>query len=330
MNRYLSLAVLAGTSLLFGCVTNETRDGAPVSSSSGRANAAADQTMYRPVEYANRRTRGPVVVVLPGEIKSNNATFLQKVTANNIADFGELELGRDNFRVLERTDLGPMLNEISLAVNMGDPQALRRFRRGKFKSTQWFVKFDILKAEPVSRAGSGFSGATIGSMLGRATGNSYLGQGLSSVNTSEEAGVWVIGLRYKLMDARTSEQVATNYFERKMQVGATSTSVMGISQSQEGGVTLDSMVQRLVQEAVRDMDTMKEGSSSSRGSNVRGDMGVAFAQQALNAAGYDAGPADGLMGERTRSALRAFQADHGLDVTGRLDSATERALGGRH
>jgi len=261
MNNVLALALLTSISLSFGSVSAETRDGAPVTRSSDRANAAADQTMYHEVAYANRRIRGPLVIVLPGQIKSNNATFTQKVTANNIADFGELELGKANFRVLERSDLGPMLNEISLAVNMGDPKALSRFRRGKFKSTKWFVKFDVLKAEPVAKAGSGFSGSTIGSMLGRATGNSFLGQGVGSVRTSEEAGVWVIGLRYKLMDARTSEQVATNYFESKMELGAKSSSVMGISQSQAGGLTLDSMVQRLVQEAVADIDKMKKGSS---------------------------------------------------------------------
>ena len=62
------------------------------SSTSQKANAAADQAIYKPVEYANAGKKGPALIVLPGEIKSNNATFLQKFTANNIADFGEIEL----------------------------------------------------------------------------------------------------------------------------------------------------------------------------------------------------------------------------------------------
>ncbi len=33
------------------------------------------------------RGRGAPLVVIPGEIKSNNATFLQKFGVNNIADF---------------------------------------------------------------------------------------------------------------------------------------------------------------------------------------------------------------------------------------------------
>src|ERR1043166_4768086 len=63
---------------------------------SQKANAAADQAAYRPVEYTNGNKKGPAVIVLPGDIKSNNATFLQKFTPNNIADFGEVELSAAN------------------------------------------------------------------------------------------------------------------------------------------------------------------------------------------------------------------------------------------
>nr|MDQ2694501.1 peptidoglycan-binding protein [Pseudomonadota bacterium] len=39
-------------------------------------------------------------------------------------------------------------------------------------------------------------------------------------------------------------------------------------------------------------------------------------QSALNRLGYDAGPADGLMGSRTRAAIRQYQTDNRLAVTG--------------
>ena len=54
---------------------------------------------------------------------------------------------------------------------------------------------------------------------------------------------------------------------------------------------------------------------------------VLRAQIALNARGYDAGPADGILGERTRSAIRTFQGDSRLPVTGRLDGDTLVKLG---
>src|SRR5207302_11383207 len=75
------------------------------SETSQKANAAADQAAYSPVAYTNVNKPGPALVVLPGDIKSNNATFLQKFTPNNIADFGEVELSAANFQVLERSNL---------------------------------------------------------------------------------------------------------------------------------------------------------------------------------------------------------------------------------
>lgn len=50
------------------------------------------------------------------------------------------------------------------------------------------------------------------------------------------------------------------------------------------------------------------------------------AQRTLATAGYNPGPADGIIGPRTRAALRAFQRDSGLPVTGELDAATAARL----
>ena len=43
---------------------------------------------------------------------------------------------------------------------------------------------------------------------------------------------------------------------------------------------------------------------------------VAAVQENLNALGYNAGPADGAMGRRTRAAIRGFQLDQGLPIDG--------------
>jgi peptidoglycan hydrolase-like protein with peptidoglycan-binding domain len=50
------------------------------------------------------------------------------------------------------------------------------------------------------------------------------------------------------------------------------------------------------------------------------------AQEALEQAGHDPGPTDGIMGSRTGAALRAYQKQHRLSVTGRLDEATRSKL----
>ena len=229
------------------------------SSTSQQANAAADAAAYQEVAYTNKARRGPALVVIPGEVKSNNANFIQKFGPNNIADFGELELSQANFVVLERANLGNLLQEISLAYNLGDAQQARKtMQMGKLKTTQWVVKFDILKAEQIAENKKGFDGRAVGgliSMFGSGLGGAAAGHVTSSVNTQDSTGVWLIGMRYKIMDANTTEQVAQGYKELKMEVGATRTSVMGVSEAAKGGVGLDTMVQRLVQTTVWEIDS---------------------------------------------------------------------------
>jgi hypothetical protein len=234
---------------------------APSTSTSQKANQAADKAGYTKVDYSKSNIRGPALIVIPGEIKSANATFNQKFLPNNIADFGELELSNANFPVLERSNLGPLLNEFTLAYNLGDPnQARKMLGRGKLKTTKWVVKFDILKAEPVAAAQEGFDGATVGRIVGMSglfgggRGAAIGGTAVGSVQTKDTTGVWIIGMRYKIMNAETTEQVGQGYTEEKMEVGTTSTSVMGVSSAQQGGVTLDTMVQRLVQKSVWEID----------------------------------------------------------------------------
>jgi peptidoglycan hydrolase-like protein with peptidoglycan-binding domain len=50
------------------------------------------------------------------------------------------------------------------------------------------------------------------------------------------------------------------------------------------------------------------------------------AQELLSALGYDPGPHDGVLGPKTSSAIRHFQADHGLPQTGTLDVLTTEQL----
>ncbi len=50
-------------------------------------------------------------------------------------------------------------------------------------------------------------------------------------------------------------------------------------------------------------------------------------QQELRKQGFKAGPADGILGPRTEAALRQFQQQKGLHVTGQPDQQTLAALG---
>ncbi len=263
MNRRRQLAIFAAfTSLLLsaacGPPAGRSDSPAPGTGASAAANEAADRGMYRPVTYRNADRSGPALVVIDGSIKSNNATFTQKVTSNNIADYAELELSKANFKVLERSDLGALTREFQVAYTAGDPDAARKLLgKGKFKATRWVVRFDVLKAEPVATAQRGFSGESIGALAGGLIGGraGYATDvGVGSVHTNDTAGVWIVGMRYTLIDARTTEQAATGYFEQKMEIGSRSRSVLGVSSTDAGGLTLDSLVQRLVQESVAEID----------------------------------------------------------------------------
>jgi hypothetical protein len=67
----------------------------------------------------------------------------------------------------------------------------------------------------------------------------------------------------------------------------------------------------------------KTGSNGSMA--AAGDARVRQAQIALKQEGYNL-QADGVMGPRTESALKSYQAKNGLEQTGELDSATMQAL----
>ena len=60
-----------------------------------------------------------------------------------------------------------------------------------------------------------------------------------------------------------------------------------------------------------------------------GDFGphVMTLQMRLLGSGFSPRAIDGIFGENTRAAVIAFQRDHNLKATGRIDSSTRRALG---
>ncbi|TIW38242.1 MAG: peptidoglycan-binding protein, partial [Mesorhizobium sp.] len=49
-------------------------------------------------------------------------------------------------------------------------------------------------------------------------------------------------------------------------------------------------------------------------------------QRILNKNGYEAGNADGVMGQKTKDAIMAFQTDNDLQATGAVDEKLVKAL----
>jgi len=77
-----------------------------------------------------------------------------------------------------------------------------------------------------------------------------------------------------------------------------------------------------------DEEVVKEESKiNSEGTNPSSEsMTVLQVQQRLIELGYNPGPADGIMGKSTVSALKKFQQDNSLSITGRADSETVAKL----
>ena len=71
------------------------------------------------------------------------------------------------------------------------------------------------------------------------------------------------------------------------------------------------------------------GTSSGRMARSGSAANVKEAQQALKDKGYDPGPVDGVMGTKTKDAIKSFQSASNLQATGTLDSQTADKLGVR-
>jgi hypothetical protein len=247
------------------------------------------------IEYLNAKKPGGTIIVLPGEIKTSNNEFSSKYTAENIADFGEIELARANFDVLERKTRTAALSGLRSAIETGDAEYVKN-NPANFTEARWIVKFDVLKAEPVSETRNSFSGETAGKIIGFllegagavvpymsalsnsskavASASTSMGKyytGLvsnvaggvgknvaetagASIHSSSASSVWIVGIRYKVLDPTTTKQVATGYVEQKMEIQEVGASgpVSDSSTTYHAGV--DSIIQRIVQMHVKEID----------------------------------------------------------------------------
>lgn len=66
--------------------------------------------------------------------------------------------------------------------------------------------------------------------------------------------------------------------------------------------------------------------SGTRTASIDMKKAVANIQKILNKNGYEAGGADGVMGEKTKNAIMAFQTDNGLEPTGEIDEKLVKLL----
>ncbi len=90
-------------------------------------------------------------------------------------------------------------------------------------------------------------------------------------------------------------------------------------------VALSRAVEDLGREIARDL----QGLATQAATASAATYDVVRIQNALRFEGYDPGPADGVVGPRTRAAIRRYQADHGIEVTGEPSRNLQDRLTGR-
>ena len=69
-------------------------------------------------------------------------------------------------------------------------------------------------------------------------------------------------------------------------------------------------------EIARDLQGLAGQAASQAATSSTSSYDVTRIQNSLRVQGYDPGPADGVVGPRTRAAIRRYQADQGAKVTG--------------
>lgn len=111
----------------------------------------------------------------------------------------------------------------------------------------------------------------------------------------------------------------------------------GIKDGQQGQITREDPGQTPSPSGMKEGQGQIQSRSGKQGSEASGmtrsgqagagNEDVKKVQQALKDKGQDPGAIDGILGPKTKEALRAFQQQQGLSATGTLDNQTKEALG---
>ena len=84
---------------------------------------------------------------------------------------------------------------------------------------------------------------------------------------------------------------------------------------------------KLDRQTLAALGIQKDGAAAGASAPKYGASTIRKVQETLNARGFKAGAANGVLGETTRSALRAFQKSENIVVTGNLNPRTLARLG---
>ncbi|MFN3987206.1 MAG: peptidoglycan-binding protein [Rhodocyclaceae bacterium] len=241
------------------------------------------------------------------------------------------------FIVVERGRGMQMMEQERRLQQSGELRAGSNFGTGQMVSADYGITPEVLFSE----RGTGGLGGAIG---GFGRGGAVLGTIVGGMRTNEAATLLT------LVDNRSGVQVGvaegsasnTDFNLGGLVVGRNAGGGLGGYTNTPQGKVIAGAFMDSYNQLVRALRNYQAQTMGDRGLGTGGRLGVdgatqpggysgstiglSQAQAILNQMGYDAGTPDGRMGPRTADALRQFQRERGIPVTGRLDPATQAEL----
>jgi len=339
MKRYLNLTLVALTALsLAGCETLNMGSPKAKTVATGAAGGADAAGANDQLEHCDA-SLGTVSLV-ENQTAGWYTILTQEYRLPPTAQLLRLMIQQSNcFIIVERSAAGMQAMQRERALmGMGEMRGGSNMGGGQMVAADYSLSPEVIFSQRGTRgAGVGLGGA-IGGILGLVAGSM----------TSSDASVMLT-----LVDNRSGVQVSASEGSARntdfggligLFGGSGGGGLGGYSRTPEGKVIAaafmdgyNNMINALRNyqaQTVRGQGLggggrlgVDGGAAPSQTSVATGAvMSVQAAQQRLNELGYDAGAADGVMGNKTRAALRDFQRASNLPQSGRVDSATSQAL----
>jgi peptidoglycan hydrolase-like protein with peptidoglycan-binding domain len=351
MNMYARMLVVALAAVLAGCASNPTEmkvgSTAAKTAATGSAGGATASNESSQLEKCDR-SFGTVAIV-----EDQNASWYSVLThdyrlGSTVPVLRLLVQQSNCFIVVERgRAMGNMAQERALQQS-GEMRAGSNFGKGQIVAADYSITpsitFSARNTEGVRAAVGGFGG-TLGALSAVAGGFSQNEASTMLLLTDNRSGVQVGAAEGSAskVDFNAAAVVFgshggggmggyTNTPQGKVIVAAFTDSynqlvraVRNYRPQTMGGQGLGTGGKLAVDGATRPAPPPPPPPPPSAGAPAA-TMSVADAQRKLASLGYQPGPPDGAMGGRTVTALKAFQKDRNLPITGRLDPATISAL----
>lgn len=336
-NKLKFLALAALTTTLAGCVGSmpvRSGDAGAKTVATGAAGGANAENANTELERCDRPF-GTIAVV-----EDQNADWYRILSGQyrltSTVPVLRLLMQQSNcFIVVDRGHAMANMAQERALQQSGELRAGSNFGKGQMVSADYSLTPEVLFSE----RGTGGLGAAAG-----AVGGGLVGAIVGSIKTNEAATLLT------LVDNRSGVQVGVAEGSSKntdfglgglLGGGGAVGGLGGYTNTPQGKVIAGAFMDSYNQ-LVRALRNYTAQGMGDRGLGTGGRLGVdgasqpagysggkislRDAQSRLNELGFDVGTPDGKMGAKTQAALRDFQADRGIPVTGRLDATTQAEL----